>query len=303
MFMESIQRPMAPTIVMWCANALNLALNLAFVPEHGAIGSAWATVCARGFLAGALIVWVLRMKDGPKYGVRGASERAKGPSYRALLWVGAAAAVSHAVEAGAFSGMTIIAGRIGAHEVAAYQILINLLALVFMLALGFSTATAVLTAEATGRGAPGDAARASWTGLAMNTVCMLAAGTFMFAFALPIARGYTADAALMALVAGIMPVTALVLAPDGAQAVLAQSLRARGDNWFPTASHVLAYALVMPALAFWLAETRGLGVAGLMLAIFWASVISAAVLGARMLALTRSTLSRAAGEGKGEGAF
>ncbi|MBL8549167.1 MAG: MATE family efflux transporter [Hyphomonadaceae bacterium] len=297
LFMEAIQRPMPPTIIMWAANALNLALNLAWVPEHGAIGSAWATVGARLFLAAGLIAWVFLMKDAIRYGVRGQA-RSPDPNYRALLGVGAAAAVSQAAEAGAFSGMTIIAGRISADAVAGYQIMVNMLALVFMVALGFASAAAVLTAEAIGRAAPSDASRAGWTGVVMNAAAMFAAGVLMFAFAHPVARGYTADLALVALVAALVPLAAFVLTPDGAQVVLAAVLRARGDNWFPTASHILAYVVVMPPLAFWLAEIHAQGVGGLLWAIFWASVLSAAVLCARLLWLTRRLPSPApAGEG------
>jgi MATE family multidrug resistance protein len=83
-----------------------------------------------------------------------------------------------------------------------------------------------------------------------------------------------------------------VLFPDGGQVVAAQALRARGDNWFPTASHVLAYVLVMPPLALWLAEHHGQGVAGLMQAILWASVLSYGVLVARFWHLGRSERQR-----------
>jgi multidrug resistance protein, MATE family len=69
--------------------------------------------------------------------------------------------------------------------------------------------------------------------------------------------------------------------PDGGQVVAAAGLRARGDNWFPTASHLLAYAIAMPVLAYWLSEVQGRGVNGLMLAVLGASVLSYAVLGAR----------------------
>jgi MATE family multidrug resistance protein len=79
-----------------------------------------------------------------------------------------------------------------------------------------------------------------------------------------------------------MWLVALVLPPDGTQVVVASALRARGDNWFPTASHLLSYAAVMPVLGFWLAEERGLGVTGLMLAILWASWLSCGVLGFRL---------------------
>ena len=63
------------------------------------------------FLAGVLLLWIFLLRDGAHYGVRKLG--AHGPSYRELLAVGIAAAVSQAVEAGAFSAMTVIAGRIG----------------------------------------------------------------------------------------------------------------------------------------------------------------------------------------------
>jgi multidrug resistance protein, MATE family len=71
--------------------------------------------------------------------------------------------------------------------------------------------------------------------------------------------------------------------------VAASGLRARGDNWFPTFSHIFAYALVMPVLGFWFAEHEGMGAAGLVLAIFWASVASGGVLVARWAILAQKT--------------
>jgi len=285
-FLEAIKKPGISTIVMWVANAVNLALNLWWVPEHGAVGSAWATVGARIFLAGAILLCIWLLRDGAAYGLRKLGQA--GPSYRALLGVGIAACVSQAVEAGAFSAMTVIAGRIGADVVSAYQILLNIMALVFMVALGVGAASAVLVSEAIGRRAPEDAARAGWTGLGINLVAMLIAAAVLLAFSEPIGRVYTADLNLAALIASMMWVCALVLAPDGGQVVAASALRARGDNWFPTFSHILAYALVMPVLGFWLAETQGMGVAGLILAIFWSSVLSVAILLVRWWMLSRA---------------
>jgi MATE family multidrug resistance protein len=290
-FLEAIKKPGVSTAVMWGANIVNLALNLLWVPEHGAVGSAWATVAARVFLAGALLLWIFLLRDGAVFGVRKLG--APGPSYRALLAVGVAAAVSQAVEAGAFSAMTVIAGRIGADVVAAYQILLNLMAFVFMIALGISAATAVLVAEAIGRQAPHDASRAGWTGMWLNALAMAASAIAILMFAEPIGRGYTADVALAALIASLMWVPALVLVPDGTQVLTASALRARGDNWFPTFSHILAYAVAMPLLGFWLAEREGMGVAGLLFAIFWASILSAAVLVLRWWALARGEKSEA----------
>ena len=116
---------------------------------------------------------------------------------------------------------------------------------------------------------------------------MLGAGAVLLAAPDLIARVYTADVALAAIVAGQMLWAAAILAPDGGQVVAASALRARGDNWAPTANHIVAYALIMPSMGYYLAEVQGQGVAGLMAAIFWASVVSAAVLCARQWVLGR----------------
>jgi MATE family multidrug resistance protein len=156
------------------------------------------------------------------------------------------------------------------------------LAIVFMVSLGLSSATAVLTAEASGRRALREATHASLAGLSVNTALMLLAGAAVFFFSGLIGRAYTANLSLAGLVSSLLWLVALVMPPDGAQVVAASALRARGDNWFPTASHLLAYALVMPALAVWLAEANQRGVEGLLLAIFLSSLLSSIVLCARL---------------------
>lgn len=281
-FFESIQRPMASTVVMLGANVLNLVLNLVLVPSFGAEGSAWATVAARACLGALLVLWVLRLDEREKYGVRRTALR---PGYRELLAVGSAAAISHAAEAGAFSGMTLLAGRIGAQAVANYQVQLNLLAIVFMIALGLASATAVLTSEAVGRRSPADATRASFVGLAVNAGFMLVATALVWLFSRQIGRAYTADPQLSAGISSLLWLTAVIILPDCSQVVAASALRARGDNWLPTASHLLAYALVMPGVGFWLAERQGRGVAGLLMAILAASWLSCVVLFGRLWSL------------------
>ncbi len=285
-FLEALKRPLASSFIMWGGNGVNLALNFLWVPEHGAIGSAWATVCARLMLATAILAWIWYLRDGARYGVRA---RGAGPSYRELLGVGGAAAVSQAVEAGAFSAMTVVAARVSDAAVSGYQIILNVCAVVFMLAMGVAAACTVLVAEAVGRGARHEATRAGWTGLGVVLALMLGAACALLVAPQAIARIYTADAALGALVASVMWIAAIAVVPDGAQVVASAGLRARGDNWFPTASHVFAYALIMPALGYWLGERLGMGVAGLIWAIMIASFASIGVLLARWMWLTRRT--------------
>jgi len=273
-------------VVIWAANIVNLALNLALVPSLGAQGSAWATVGGRVFMFGTLAAWILFSSTGRVHGVR--EHAPHSPSYRALLGVGGAAAVSQFAEAGAFSSLTVIAGRLGADAVAAYQLLLNTLAVVFMISLGVAAATAVLVSETWGRRDAREAARVGWAGLALNSAGMVVCALVLLAMPGPIAGSLTSDAALAALVVTLMPVAALVLVPDGGQVVIAAALRARGDNWLPTASHVLAYVIVMPPLAWLLGEHFGRGVSGLMESIVVASFLSVAVLMLRLQRLSRA---------------
>ena len=284
--LEATQRPLASTVTMWGANLVNIAANWVLIPHLGAEGSAWATVISRLVLAVALIAWIFTRADARHYGLRGRAAPGA-PGYGAMLKVGAAAAVSQAAEAGAFSAMTVIAGRIGEAQVATYTIILQLLALVFMIALGMAAAGAVLVGEATGARDMDYARRAGWRALVLNTGAMTMAGLIVWFSAPWTGRAFTADIAVAAQVAGLVWLAALIMPPDGGQVVVAASLRARGDNWFPTFSHILAYVLVMPPLAYVLAEQWSQGVAGLLWAIFWASVLSVAVLAARFAFLTR----------------
>jgi MATE family multidrug resistance protein len=288
-FLEAVKRPLAGTIVIWLANALNLALNLVFVPAHGASGAAMSTIVSRAFMFAALLAWIWISAAGRDHGAR--DKGGAGATYGALFTVGAASAVSQMAEAGAFNAMSVIAARIGPDAVATYQILLNILAVVFMIALGFSAATAVLVSEAYGAGDVKRAGRAGWTGLALNSIGMALAGMLLLLLAAPIAHGFTSDEALALLVAALVPMCALIVTPDGGQVVMAQALRGRGDNWLPTASHVFSYVALMPPLAFVLGERMGMGVSGLMAAIAVSSFVSVSILCLRFGVLARQTPS------------
>ena len=75
--------------------------------------------------------------------------------------------------------------------------------------------------------------------------------------------------------------------PDAVQVVTAQSLRARGDVWVPSATHLVSYILIMSPLAWWLAIPMKMGVDGIILAIILATFISGGLLVGRFWMLSR----------------
>ena len=102
-----------------------------------------------------------------------------------------------------------------------------------------------------------------------------------------IVAGYTTDAATIALAAPALVLSCLFFFPDCLQVVAAQALRARGDVWLPTYTHLASYIGVMMPLAWWFAIPLGLGINGIVWAVIIASFVSGGLLLGRFWMLSR----------------
>ena len=291
-FLEGIKRPTPGMIVMIGANLLNVLLNWLLIygnagfPELGAEGSAWTTTAVRAFMAATLIAYALSMRGRQRFAVH------RWPVWRSGDWamqrrIGYGGGLSHAIESSAFTMMSLFAGRLGVAELAGFTIALNLVALIFMIAIGFSSATAVRVGFAYGQRDARDLTLAGWTGLLTNSAAM---GFFAVLFMLlpgPLAALYSGDPTLLATATPLIVMAGLVLIPDGGQVVMANALRARGDALTPTALHAVSYLVVMIPLAWLLAFPLGRGAAGLIEGIIIASVVSLTLLAGRFQQLVR----------------
>ncbi|ENZ81696.1 MULTISPECIES: MATE family efflux transporter [Caulobacter] len=301
-WLEGLARPGFVTIAMWVANAVNLAVNLLLVPGTlglpalGAVGAAWSTFVARTFLTAALALYIARMKDARALGVfdKPARDRAAEAEQRKI---GYGAGASNFFEVAAFAGMNLVAGWIGGLAVAAWAVVLNVAGIIFMVPLGVSTATAVQVGRAYGARDPAGMTRAGWIAFAVIAIVGLIAGCLLYPTRSWVALAYTSDPAARALILPALALTCLFLAPDAVQVVAAQALRARGEVWIPTITHLISYALVMGPLAWWLAIPRGMGLEGVVTSVIVTSFLSAGFLVARFRMLDwrdrRDALSRA----------
>ena len=295
-FLEALPRPKPGMAAMWVANGVNLAANLWLVPGHsglpvdGAVAAGWATFIARTVLAVWVLTFISRLPEARALGLF--SRPVDGPgAAREQRRIGYGAGASMFIEVGAFAAMTLIAGEIGGLEAAAWSSVLNFSALVFMGPLGLSTATAVLVGRAFGARDGAGVARAGKLGFGV-VIALTALVALVTGLGAPlIARGYTHDPALLALITPALWLGCVFFIPDGLQVVAAQALRARADVWLPTVCHLFSYALVMIPLGFWLARPMHMGVNGLMWAVIVASFASGALLVWRFLLLTRRSLA------------
>ena len=124
-----------------------------------------------------------------------------------------------------------------------------------------------------------------------RSLVVLVLALAMAVFADGIAAFFTSDPTLRVAVAPLMVMMAFVIVPDHAQAVMAHALRGRGDTWVPVATHFISYFLVMAPLSWLLALHLERGTAGIMEAMFVASVVAAVFLFARFHLLSKRPLS------------
>jgi multidrug resistance protein, MATE family len=291
-WLEGLAKPGPVAWGMWGANFINLGLLLLLVPgtwglpAMGAVGAAWSTTGARVFLALALIAYVVLMPEARALGVfdKPTRNRAEETEQRRI---GYGAGASNFFEVASFASMNVFAGWLGGLAVAAWAIVLNVAAIVFMVPLGLSTAAAVLVGRAYGARDAAGVGRAGAVAFGVTAAFGLLISLIIWPAAELIASGYTSDPLTIAMAAPALALACLMFLPDALQVVAAQTLRARGDVWLPTATHMVSYIVIMMPLAWWLAIPMGLGLLGITWAVVIASVISAVLLLGRFWMLSR----------------
>jgi MATE family multidrug resistance protein len=160
----------------------------------GAVGSAWATFGARVALMVFSLAYIARMPEARSLGVFARPPRdrkAEGEQRR----IGYAAGASYAIEVGAFAGMNVVAGWLGGLAVAAYAVVLNITAVIFMVPLGLASATAVLVGRAYGARRADEVVRAGLLGFGVCTVLAGAIALMVWPSARLLTSAYTTDPA------------------------------------------------------------------------------------------------------------
>jgi len=297
-FLEGISRPLPGMFVMLAANILNAALNWIFIdgnlgaPALGAEGAALGTTIVRWFMFAAIAAYVWTRLDRKKYGLT-RERRGDGQLGKRLRRVGYPMGLAHGLEASAFSTLTLFAGLLGAVEVSGYLVAMNLVATVFMGAIGFATAASVRVGNAVGRRDALGTRTAGWVAVGAAATVMIFLGTIFFTIPDLLSAIYASDPRITAVAVPTLLVAAFVLLPDGTQAVLMGALRGTADVWPATALYLLSFWAVMVPCGYYLGIVRGGGAPALMQAIIIGCVFASLLLGWRFHAVSQRAVARA----------
>ena len=292
-FVSALGRPIFATAITAGGIGVNALANYAFIfgnlgaPELGLRGAAVATIVTSIATVAAYILAIRLDRQMHRYRIFG---RWWSPDW-ARLWeivrIGTPIALTITAEAGIFGAAAFLMGNIGATQLAAHTVALQIAALAFQVPFGIGQAATIRVGYFYGARDREGMGRAGWTGIAMGTGFMVVTAGAMIAIPKPLLAIYVdpwdpANAVLVGFALRYLAIAAAFQLFDGMQAVAAGALRGLQDTripmwiaifayWVPGIGTALALGFATPleGVGVWIGLAVGLLVAALLLGWRW----------------------------------
>jgi len=278
----SIMKP--AMIIAILANIINAFANWILIfgkfgfPQLGLAGAAWATFSSRVFMAVVIMIYVMKNEKFRLYDVSFHFRGSDFPVIKKILSLGLPSGFQYFFEVGAFSLAVIMIGWIGANELAAHQIAINLASISFMAVLGISQASSIRVGNAMGDKNIANIRKAGFTGIILGASIMALAGLTFVLLNNFLPTLYIDDKVVISIASRLIIIAALFQLSDGTQAVGIGVLRGLTDVKGPTIITFIAYWIISLPIAYLLAFNFKLGVEGVWIGLLIGLTASALML-------------------------
>jgi len=253
----------AMSITIW-GNVFNIVLGIILVAgfKMGVTGVGISTLADRCIMSVVMGSYVFRSQNFKKYLRTFALKNIDRLRSLQLLKIGAPVALQYTFEISAFSAAAIIIGTIGYHEQAAHQVAINLAALTYMMASGFSAAAAIKSGNYFGMKEHQQLRHSAISSYHIVLVFMCITALIFAVFNHLLPWIYTSDNQVIVIASQLLIIAALFQLFDGTQVVGLGILRGMGDVNIPTVITFLAYWVIGLPVGYILGLTLHLGVKG-----------------------------------------
>ena len=286
-FVEGITDPSVSMWVLLSGNCLNILGNYALIygkfgfPEMGLIGAGYSTLFSRIFMFLAFVI-VFQVKPSYKAYRHGFKRMWVLPNrLMRITKIGVPIALQQGLEAATFSLTAIMVGWLGSVELAAHQVVISISTISFTIYLGLGSATAIRTSHFKGAGDWGQVRKITVAGVHLGLVVSFLTCVALYLLRNEISFVFSDDPTVSTIVVMLLPILMLYQFVDGAQIVLANSLRGLSDvkpiMWI---SFITNFLIAIPA-GYILGFPLGMGIEGIWLAYPIGFVFSVLFLGLR----------------------
>ena len=268
-FAEGVSFLKPAMVITLIANLVNVFVNWVFIfgnlgaPALGLTGAGIATFSSRIFMAVCLVVVVMTAPSLKRFDPSLRYRKLDFSMMKQLLGIGIPGACQYFFEVSAFTASSVIVGWMGARELAAHQIALNLGSISFMGAMGISAAGTIRVSNALGRGSAVDVRAAGFSAAFLCAVFMGLAGLIFVSLRNFLPGLYSLDPQVIDMAAGLLIVVAFFQLSDGTQAVGVGILRGITDMRIPTLLTLAAYWVIGLPAGYILAFNFDLGIMGI----------------------------------------
>ncbi len=277
-------------IILWATigtAVLNGFINYALIfgnwgmPELGIKGAAIASLTVN--LVTVLILVFYIGKALPQFELFKNFWRSDSEIFKRVYLLGWPIGLTSLAEGGLFAASAVMMGWIGAIELAAHGIAIQLASLTFMVHIGFSQAATVRAGRALGRKDEVSLRRGGITAIGMSALFAVATSVVFLAIpetlvSLFIDPNEPERASLLRIGASLIMVAALFQLVDGLQVLALGLLRGVQDTTVPMFMATISYWVIGLPVSYLLAFTFGLGGVGLWLGLVIGLAVAAVLL-------------------------
>jgi putative MATE family efflux protein len=284
-FFRGIGNTRTPMKVAIFANIINIVLDYLLIfgkgpfPPLGVLGAAWATFVANFVSAAILGIIAFSGSYRAKYETH-RHWRIELAKIRGLLKIGAPIGVHYVLDIGSFLVFSAYIGRMGTEQLAANQIIIQILALSFMPCNGFSVAATTLMGQYIGAGLLHLAKKSAYSTLKLGLLFTGAIALIYITFPEHLIRIFNSDPAVVWFGKRIIFLAALFQLFDGIQIIASGALRGAGDTKVPMILALSGGWFLFLPLAFVFGTILDRGVVGA----WWGATIYVVILGIAMFA-------------------
>lgn len=279
----AINRTKMPMWIILSANVINVLFNWLLIygncgfPELGLTGAGLATLLARCLCPVVIIAVFFCHRDFKEYREGFKQSRI---SLGGMLHVGRVSwpvALQMSMETGAFSGAAVMAGWLGALELASFQLMVTIGTLGFCIYYSMAAAVSVLVANAAGRN---DVVGMRSVAFAGYRIILVLATCSSLVFALlgkHLIGFFTEDPAVIAMASGLIVPLVLYQLGDATQISFANALRGTSRVTVMSWIAFVSYVVIGLPSTYLMAFTLGMGINGIILS-FSVSLFTAAAL-------------------------
>ncbi|MEM6519734.1 MAG: MATE family efflux transporter [Cyanobacteria bacterium P01_C01_bin.70] len=284
--------------IMVTGTAFNIAGNyvLGFgklgFPPMGLAGLALASVIAQWGMFIAMVLYVLKHPSLRAYRIFQELHRLRPRILWQLIWVGVPIGIFSGLEAAFFMVIMFWVGTFGTIALAAHQIVLQTLTIVFMVPLGISFATTARVGQWLGRKELQGVQRATWVSIGLSTVFAGSMSVMFLLFPKQVIGIYLdvqnpANFAIVSLATTLLVIAAIAQVLDAFQKAIYGSLQGLQDTQVPMLLIALGYWGFGLAVAGVLGSYLNLGTQGLWIGQSVAIALVAALFAWRLRRLIR----------------